>query len=169
MAQVEADGDRTVIEPLDPWYGRVLKDRYRIGAKLAAGGFGSVYTAHDVAGRREVAIQLLHPALAADPSIAARFLREIEALAMLTSPHTVAALDAGEAPDGTPFLVMELLTGESVYEQMKARGSMPWRRVVAIARGVCHSLAEAHAHGIVHRDLKPENIHLERRGDDSDF
>jgi len=169
MAHVEADGDRTLIEPLDPWHGLVLKDRYRIGAKLAAGGFGSVYTAFDVVGQREVAVKLLHPALAADPSIAARFLREIEALATLTSPHTVAALDAGEAPDGTPFLVMELLTGESVYDQMKARGKMPWRRVVAIARGVCHSLAEAHARGIVHRDLKPENIHLESRGDDLDF
>ncbi|MEP6865558.1 MAG: serine/threonine-protein kinase [Deltaproteobacteria bacterium] len=165
----ERDADSTVIESLDPWLGLVLHERYRITQKIAAGGFGVVYVAADLVAQRDVAIKLLHPGLAADPSIAARFRREIEALQTLKSPHTVAALDAGEAPDGTPFLVMELLTGESVYEQMKARGKMPWRRVLAIARGVCHSLGEAHARGIVHRDLKPENIHLERRGDDLDF
>ncbi len=111
----------------------------------------------------------MHAALAADHSVAARFRREVEALASLTSPHTVAALDAGEAPDGTPYLVMELLTGESVYARYKAKGRMPWERVVAIARGVCDSLSEAHSLGIVHRDLKPENIHLEHRGDDPEF
>jgi len=158
-----------VIEALDPWVGVTLHERYRITQKIAAGGFGVVYVAADLVAHRDVAIKLLHPGLAADPSITARFHREIEALRTLKSPHTVAALDAGEAPDGTPYLVMELLTGESVYEQMKARGKMPWRRVLAIARGVCHSLGEAHARGIVHRDLKPENIHLERRGDDVNF
>jgi serine/threonine-protein kinase len=158
-----------VIEALDPWVGTTLHERYRITQKIAAGGFGVVYVAADLVAQRDVAVKILHPGLAADPSIAARFHREIEALRTLRSPHTVAALDAGEAPDGTPFLVMELLTGESVYEQMKARGKMPWRRVLAIARGVCHSLGEAHARGIVHRDLKPENIHLERRGDDVNF
>jgi serine/threonine-protein kinase len=165
----ERDGDSTVIEALDPWVGVTLHQRYRITQKIAAGGFGVVYVAADLVAQRDVAVKLLHPGLAADPSIAARFHREIEALRTLKSPHTVAALDAGEAPDGTPYLVMELLTGESVYEQMKARGKMPWRRVLAIARGVCHSLGEAHARGIVHRDLKPENIHLERRGDDLNF
>jgi len=165
----ERDQDSTVIEALDPWVGVTLHERYRITQKIAAGGFGVVYVAADLVAQRDVAVKILHPGLAADPSIAARFHREIEALRTLKSPHTVAALDAGEAPDGTPYLVMELLTGESVYEQMKARGKMPWRRVLAIARGVCHSLGEAHAKGIVHRDLKPENIHLERRGDDVNF
>jgi serine/threonine protein kinase len=165
----EADADSTVIEILDPWLGVVLNHRYRVTQKIAAGGFGVVYVAADLLAERDVAVKILHPGLAADASIAARFRREIEALQTLKSPHTVAALDAGEATDGTPFLVMELLTGESVYEQMKARGKMPWRRVLAIARGVCHSLGEAHARGIVHRDLKPENIHLERRGDDLNF
>jgi serine/threonine protein kinase len=166
---VEADSERTLIERPDPRLGMVLADRYRLVHKLAAGGFGAVYIATDLVANRDVAVKLMHAALAADTTIAARFRREVEALASLTSPHTVAALDAGEAPDGTPYLVMELLTGESVYERYKSKGRMPWQRVVAIARGVCDSLAEAHSLGIVHRDLKPENIHLEHRGDDIEF
>ena len=147
----------------------VLAERYRLVHKIAAGGFGAVYIANDLVANRDVAIKMMHAALMTDANIAARFRREVEALASLTSPHTVAALDAGEAPDGTPYLVMELLTGESVYSRYRAKGRMPWARVVAIARGVCDSLAEAHSLGIVHRDLKPENIHLEHRGDDPEF
>jgi eukaryotic-like serine/threonine-protein kinase len=169
VEHVEADADQTVIEPFDPRLGMVLAERYQLVHKLAAGGFGAVYVATDLVAHRDVAVKLMHAALAADHSVAARFRREVEALASLTSPHTVAALDAGEAPDGTPYLVMELLTGESVYSRYKAKGRMSWERVVAIARGVCDSLAEAHSLGIVHRDLKPENIHLEHRGDDPEF
>ncbi|HEU4727972.1 MAG TPA: protein kinase, partial [Kofleriaceae bacterium] len=75
----------------------------------------------------------------------------------------------GEAPDGTLYIVMELLRGESLYQRFRTHGPLPWRRVVHIARGVCSSLAEAHAAGIVHRDLKPANIHLETRDGDPDF
>src|SRR5262249_49333991 len=64
-------------------------------------------------------------------------------------------------PDGTLYIVMELLRGESLFERFRTRGPLPWQRMVAIARAVCSSLAEAHALGIVHRDLKPTNIHLE--------
>jgi serine/threonine protein kinase len=169
VEHVEADADRTVIEPFDPRLGMVLAERYRLLHKIAAGGFGAVYVASDLVSNHDVAVKLLHPALAADENIAARFRREVEALTSLKSPHTVAALDAGEAPDGTPYLVMELLTGESVYSRYRSKGRMPWERVVSIARGVCDSLAEAHSLGIVHRDLKPENIHLEHRGDDPEF
>ena len=114
---VEADSERTLIERPDPRLGMVLADRYRLVHKLAAGGFGAVYIATDLVANRDVAVKLMHAALAADLTIAARFRREVEALASLTSPHTVAALDAGEAPDGTPYLVMELLTGGSGYER----------------------------------------------------
>lgn len=169
VVHVEADADQTVIERLDPRLGTVLAERYQLVHKIAAGGFGVVYVATDLVARCDVAVKLMHAALAADHSVAARFRREVEALASLTSPHTVAALDAGEGPDGVPYLVMELLTGESVYSRYKAKGRMPWERVVAIARGVCDSVSEAHSLGIVHRDLKPENIHLEHRGDDPEF
>lgn len=169
MAYVELEAEPTVIERPDTRLGMRLAERYQIVSKIAAGGFGTVYLAVDHVAKRDVAVKMMHPSLAADATIAARFRREVEALGSLTSPHTVAALDAGDAPDGTPYLVMELLTGESVYARYKAGGRMPWQRVVAIARGVCDSLGEAHSLGIVHRDLKPENIHLERRGDDPEF
>jgi len=168
MAHVEADPDRTVVEKLDPRLGMVLGGRYRIEHKLAAGGFGAVYRGTDQDGNA-VAIKVLHPELANDPAVSERFRREAGALALLTDPHTVCAFDAGEAPDGTLYLVMELLSGESLYEHYRAHGPLAWRRVVAIARGVCSSLAEAHALGIIHRDLKPANIHLEHRGDDPDY
>jgi serine/threonine-protein kinase len=96
----------------------------------------------------------------------ARFRREAEALAALRSPHTVRAFEFGEASEGPLYIVMELLQGESLYERYRALGPVPWRRMLAIARQVCESLAEAHALGIVHRDLKPTNIHLERADDD---
>src|SRR4051812_14725257 len=122
VEHVEADADRTVIERLDPRLGMVLAERYQLVHKIAAGGFGAVYVATDLIANRDVAVKLMHAELASDHSVAARFRREAEALASLTSPHTVAALDAGEAPDGTPYLVMELLTGESVYSRYKAKG-----------------------------------------------
>ncbi|CAN5549201.1 hypothetical protein BH11MYX1_BH11MYX1_11340 [soil metagenome] len=169
MLPIETDPDSTVIEALDPRLGQVLGERYRLVHKLAAGGFGAVYIATDLTSQADVAVKLVHAKHARDPLIAARFERETEALASLGDPHTVTALDAGQAEDGTPYLVRELLAGESLYEHFKAHGVLPWRRVVHIARGVCSSLAEAHELGIIHRDLKPANIHLERRGADRDY
>src|SRR6185503_7116261 len=72
--------------------------------------------------------------------------------------------DIGEAPDGTLYIVMELLHGQSLYDRYREHGALPWPRMLAIARAVCSSLAEAHGLGIIHRDLKPTNIHLEPDG-----
>src|SRR5690606_8713784 len=107
--------------------------------------------------------------LANRPDVVARFRREAVALARLRSPHTVTAYDFGETPDGTLYIALELLQGESLYERYRALGPLPWPRLVAIARQVCSALAEAHALGIVHRDLKPTNIHLEEVAGDPDF
>ena len=170
MSGAEGDAnDRTVIERRDPLVGTMLDQRFRIDFALAAGGFGAIYLATDVPAGTEVALKVLHPRLARDPMVVARFRREGATLATLRDPHTVTAYELGEAADGTLYIVMELLHGESLYQRFRARGPLPWRRVVHIARGVCSSLAEAHAAGIVHRDLKPANIHLENRGDDPDF
>jgi len=162
-------GDHTVIDPVDPLIGTVLDQRFRIDFALAAGGFGAIYLATDVAANAEVALKVLHPELAHDPKVIERFRREGATLASLRDPHTVTAYELGEAADGTLYIVMELLHGESLYQRFRARGPLPWRQAVHIARGVCSSLTEAHAAGIVHRDLKPANIHLETRGDDPDF
>ncbi len=169
MLPIETDPDSTVIEPLDPRLGQLLGGRYRLVHLLAVGGFGAVYIATDLTTATDVAVKLVHAKHARDALIAARFQRETEALASLGDPHTVSAVDAGAAHDGTPYLVMELLSGESLYDHYKAHGVLAWQRVVHIARGVCSSLAEAHALGIIHRDLKPANIHLEHRGSDHDY
>ncbi|MBC7977444.1 MAG: serine/threonine protein kinase, partial [Myxococcales bacterium] len=164
-----ADPERTVVERYDPLVGAILDGRFRIDFQIAAGGFGAIYRATDVLTDAQVALKVLLPKLANDANVIARFRREGKTLTNLRDPHTVTAYELGELPDGTLYLVMELLRGVSLYERLRTQPRMPWRRVVHIARGVCSSLAEAHTQGIVHRDLKPANIHLESRGNDPDF
>ncbi len=165
----DADPERTKVVAVDPLVGSVLDRRYKVEFKLATGGFGAIYRATQVSTGRQVALKVLHARLAKDPAVIQRFRREGAALARLRDPHTIIAYDVGEAPDGTLYIAMELLHGESLFEQFRARGPLPWRRIVQIARAVCSSLREAHALGIVHRDLKPTNIHLEHVGDEADF
>lgn len=141
---------------IDRLVGTVLDARYRISHKLAEGGFGAIYRATDLATGQDVAIKRLHPELLGDASIVARFQREASVLSCLRDPHTVRMYDARDE-----YIVFELLHGESLFEVYKSQGKLPWRRVAKIARGVCGSLRESHAHGIAHRDLKPSNIHLE--------
>src|SRR4051812_2369771 len=161
--------DRTRVERRDPLVGTTLDQRFRIDFQIATGGFGAIYRATDLRSDAEVALKVLHPRLASDPMVITRFRREGKMLASLRDPHTITAYEIGEAPDDTLYIVMELLHGETLYERFRSGGPMPWRRVLHIARGVCSSLAEAHALGIVHRDLKPANIHLETRDHDPDF
>src|SRR4051794_39950013 len=115
----------------------IVDGRYRIGRQIAAGGFGAIYQATDIVMGREVALKVLHRELADDAGMVARFRREAEALARLRDPHTITMYDVGQAADGTHFIVLELLRGESLHAQFATSGSMPWRRVAQIARGVC--------------------------------
>jgi serine/threonine protein kinase len=146
----------------------IVDGRYRIEHKLAAGGFGAIYQATDLQIGRQVALKVLHRELAGDGNIVARFRREAAALAKLKSPHTLTLYDVGE-DDQTLYLVMELLRGESLQDEYDRAGPLSWRRMAAIARGVCNSLREAHDAGIVHRDLKPANIVLENHAMQADF
>ncbi len=156
------DGEaQTRVEVRDPLIGTVLGRRFRVEERLAAGGFGVIYRAMHLKSKYEVALKILHQNMLTDEKIVARFRREAQTLTMLRSPHTVTTYELVEEPDGRLFMVMELLRGETLYQQYKRDGVMPWRRVVEIARAVCVSLAEAHALGVVHRDLKPENIVIE--------
>jgi serine/threonine protein kinase len=165
----EPISERTLVQPHDALVGGVFDRRFRIEAKIAAGGFGAIYRATHIKSGHQFALKVLHPNLTGDPGVVARFRREGAALTRLRDPHTITAYELGEADDGMLYIVMELLRGESLYERFRVRGRLPWQRVVAIARAVCSSLAEAHALGIIHRDLKPTNIHLEPRGNDQDF
>jgi serine/threonine-protein kinase len=157
------DQNDTKVERVDPLLGTVLNGKYRLDLRLAAGGFGAIYQASHVETGDELAVKVVHARHASDPGIVARFKREGEALTALRSVHTIAAYELGETDDGVLFIAMELLRGATLYERLRDDGPVPWRRMVEIAIGVCHSLAEAHALGVVHRDLKPTNIYLERR------
>jgi serine/threonine protein kinase len=161
--------DRTAVERVDPLVGSTLDRRFLVEFRLAAGGFGAIYRARHVKSGHEFAIKVLHPRLAADAGVVARFRREGATLTALRSPHTITAYEIGETDDGTLYIVMELLRGVSLFERFRAHGPFEWKRMVKIARAVCDSLGEAHALGIVHRDLKPTNIHLESRDGDDDF
>jgi eukaryotic-like serine/threonine-protein kinase len=153
--------ERTIIERRDPLLGQLFDQRFRVEAKLAAGGFGAVYRAKHIKSGHEFGLKVLHHNLTSDPRVVARFRREGDALTKLRNPNTITAYELGETADGMLYILMELLRGESLYERFRARGALPWPQVVAIARAVCNSLAEAHDRGIIHRDLKPTNIHLE--------
>jgi serine/threonine-protein kinase len=161
--------EHTVVERRDPLVGQVFDRRFQVEARIAAGGFGAIYRATHLKSGHTFALKILHANLTTDARLVARFRREGATLTRLRDPHTIIAYELGEADDGTLYIVMELLHGESLYERFRAKGAMPWQRVLAIARAVCSSLAEAHALGVIHRDLKPTNIHLERRGGDDDF
>ncbi len=148
----------------DPLVGRTL-DRYRIVQRLGAGGMGQVYRAHQEPLGRAVALKVIHLAAAGDPERAARFLREAKIASSLRNRNTVIIHDFGQAADGTLFLAMELLEGESLASLIERKKALEPALAAEIALQVCRSLSEAHRKGIVHRDLKPENVFLCREED----
>jgi eukaryotic-like serine/threonine-protein kinase len=137
-------------------------DGYEIHALLGAGGMGEVYRARDPALKREVAIKVLPSFVSHDPDRLSRFEQEAQAAAALDHPNILAVYQFGVF-DGSPYLVSELLVGESL-RQVLQRGPMPARKAVDYAVQIAHGLAAAHEKGIVHRDLKPENFFVTRDG-----
>jgi serine/threonine protein kinase len=137
----------------------LLVERYRIGARLGAGGMGTVYAGHDLRLDRAVAIKLLRPELARDPALRRRFEREARSAARVSHPNVVAVYDTGEDTGRHAFIVMELLTGRTLAHEL-ADGPLDERRLRDVAGGVLAALGAAHAEGIVHRDVKPGNVFL---------
>ena len=135
---------------------------YEIVALLGAGGMGEVYRARDTRLGRDVAIKVLPAEFAADAERLKRFEREAKATAALSHPNILDVHDVGTF-EGVPYLVEELLEGESLKDRI-GRGSVPVREAVGIAVQVAHGLAVAHGKSIVHRDLKPENIFVTKDG-----
>ena len=137
-----------------------LADQYRIEEQIGRGGMARVYRALDLKHRRQVAVKVMNPELAAliGPD---RFLREIENTARLRHPHILPLFDSGEA-DGLPYYVMPLVSGGSLRDRLKGEGQLPIEDVLAITRSVAEALDAAAEDGLVHRDIKPENILLER-------
>ena len=142
----------------------VLAGRYRLERQLGKGGMGSVWLAEHLSLRSWVAVKLMDPAIAATPEGAERFRREAQAAASLRSAHVVQVLDYG-LHETTPFLVMELLQGESLATCLEREKRLTPERTLAIMTQVSRALGRAHAAGIVHRDLKPDNIFLVREDD----
>jgi tRNA A-37 threonylcarbamoyl transferase component Bud32 len=140
--------------------GQVLKDRYRIEEKLAAGGQALLYRAIDELLKRPVVIKLMRAEGLRNRHLKSRFEQEMKALARIDHPGIVGILDVGEAQDGSPFLVIQHIPGESLREAL-AQGPMQGPRVARILRQMGTALGAAHAAGVAHRDLKPENIMLQ--------
>ena len=138
--------------------GRVIDAKYRLAARLGAGGMGTVYRATRLLIGDEVAVKVLHPALVSDEQAAERFRREAQAAARLKHPNAVGVYDFGVTEDGLVYLVMELVGGESLREVISRQGPLAPVVAAEITRQVCAALDEAHRQGVVHRDVKPDNI-----------
>jgi serine/threonine protein kinase len=161
------DGGRLVPLP-DPLVGRVIAGRYALLEKIGQGGFGVVYRAyHDIVGR-DVAIKFLLPELSADPNNRERFLREARAANRIDHEHIIDINDFGQTDDGLVFLVMELLEGRSLSEEI-GRAALGLARTLDIAMQCASALSRAHELDVVHRDIKPDNIHLITQGASRDF
>src|SRR5262247_186458 len=133
-----------------------------ITALLGKGGMGEVYRARDTKLKRDVAVKILPDEFSRDADRVSRFQREAEVLASLNHPNIAAIYDLQEA-NGSRFLVLELIEGETLAERI-ARGSIPVEEALDIARHICEALEVAHEKGIVHRDLKPANVKITPEG-----
>ncbi|MBV8981403.1 MAG: serine/threonine protein kinase, partial [Acidimicrobiia bacterium] len=141
----------------------ILAGRYRLVRLIDRGGMAEVWEGRDEVLDRPVAIKVLHPRLAGDDAFQERFRREAVAAARLAHPNVVATFDTGM--DGSvAYIVMELVTGRTLREVLKADGPLPVAKAVAIAAAVADALHYAHEAGIVHRDVKPANILMGRDG-----
>jgi len=135
---------------------------YEIHSSIGAGGMGEVYRAHDSRLDRDVALKILPRDFATDPDRRARFEREGRAVGQINHPNILAILDVGEH-DGVPFIVTELLEGETLRERFRS-GVISQRKAVEVASQIARGLGSAHEKGITHRDIKPENIFLTADG-----
>lgn len=142
--------------------GGVVAGQYRLGNKLGVGASGAIWEATRLSDGRVVAIKLLRAAVAHDTVAADRLRREAAALGLAWHPNVVEVYDDGHLPDGTSYLVMERLYGESLSERLRRVGTIGQKQLLPIALQVCDALGAVHAAGIVHRDLKPSNIFLSK-------
>ncbi len=137
----------------------VVAERYRLERSLGNGGMGEVFAATDLMLERRVALKQLSPALVLDDAARKRFQREARALARINDPNVVGVFDTGEDGD-RPFLVMELVEGTTLRDELRRLGRIEPTRAGAIGAGIAGGLAAAHAQGVVHRDVKPSNVFL---------
>jgi len=135
---------------------------YEVLSRIGAGGMGEVFRARDTRLERDVAIKILPESFAQDPERLRRFEQEARAIGALSHPNIIAIHDVGTHA-GAPYLVCELLEGETLRERLSS-GAMSTRKVIELGQQIAEALAAAHEKGIVHRDLKPENVIITREG-----
>jgi eukaryotic-like serine/threonine-protein kinase len=143
--------------------GRTVGDRYKIKGVLGEGGMGTVYDAEHLGLGRHVAIKVLSPTQAKKRVAVKRFQQEARAAGAIGHPNICEVYDLGLLDDGSPYLVMEKLVGQTLAERIAKEGGLPFDDVVEVVSQVLSGLVAAHEKGIVHRDIKPENIFLARR------
>jgi serine/threonine-protein kinase len=143
--------------------GTTLRGKWRLESLIGVGGMAAVYVGLHPLGRRD-AIKILHPEVARQKDLRERFLQEARVLHSFRHPGAVAVLDMDTAEDGAPFLVMELLDGESLSSRAKRLGNIPVPEMLRYVDEVLDVLAAAHAQDIVHRDIKLDNVFIQRDG-----
>jgi serine/threonine protein kinase len=147
--------------------GTLLVGKYRVAREIGRGGMAAVYEAEQLSLGKKVAVKILASELAASTIVIERFFREARAAASVKSPYIVDVYDSGRLDDGRPFIAMELLEGESLYDRMARVRIIDVDTTIQVIVHTARGLVKAHGAGIVHRDLKPENIFL-TKGEDGD-
>src|SRR3954470_21679908 len=152
----------------DPRVGTLLAGRYVVEEVIGEGGMATVYRARHKLVDRPVAVKIMNPMLASDPIVRERFRREARSAQKLAHPNIIEIFDQGDTEDGTCYIVMELLRGESLAAVV-SRGRLEVDRAIHVMIQIARGIARAHDLEVIHRDLKPENIFLCRRDDGSDL
>jgi eukaryotic-like serine/threonine-protein kinase len=150
-------------ESMSTLLGTTLNGRYRLEARIGAGGMSTVYRATDETLQRQVAVKLMNREVTTDSDQLERFRREARAVAQLSHPHIVGVIDAGE-DEGRPYIVLEYVEGETLKERIRRQGRLPIAEAVAYAIEIARALGAAHARHIVHRDVKPQNVLIDEEG-----
>ncbi len=143
--------------------GRVVNAKYRVRSILGEGGMGTVYEAENLAIGRSVAVKILHPSQARKKDAVKRFHQEARSAGAIGHPNICEVYDFGTLDDGSPYLVMEKLVGETLADRIASEGGLPFDDVIEVLTQVLSGLVAAHERGVIHRDIKPENIFLTRR------
>ena len=147
--------------PIDP--GTLVAGKLRIVRLLGTGGMGAVYEVEHELTKHRRALKLLHARYKVYPELIQRFLREASAAGRIGNPHIAETFDAGELETGDPYLVMELLKGETLSDLLRRKQRLSMTEAAELVRQACTGVQAAHDAGIVHRDLKPENLFVVER------
>ncbi|MGO8994808.1 MAG: serine/threonine-protein kinase [Polyangiaceae bacterium] len=143
--------------------GKTIGGKYLVRSVLGEGGMGAVFEAENTALGRSVAVKVLHPAQARKKVAVKRFHQEARSAGAIGHPNICEVYDLGTLDDGSPYLVMERLVGETLADRIQSEGGLPFDDVIEVVTQVLSGLVAAHEKGIVHRDIKPENIFLTKR------